>query len=515
MSEAKAWLFPVLLCVIDKPSGLTGQTLGAHASAPGLPARAPAAVSAADPGLACSFSSAGARDVPRPGAPIGFSQQHPLPTPAAPAPQEFPVKCETGSVYMEHGERRKKEADRSRLIHQFGWPACGKVSSSRSLGWQKCSQSMVSRSRSWVMESLQDLQSDRSQWACLSGHRRLFSDGSLDKQRPHRGGHSMALANLTSRPAFLLLGLTDGTDVHPLLFLLFLGVYLVNALGNVSMVVLVRSDGALRSPMYYFLGHLSLVDIGFTTVTVPRLLAGLLHPGQAVSFQGCFAQMYFFVALGITESYLLAAMSYDRTAAVCRPLHYAAVMTPARCSALVAASWAVAHLHSLLHTLLISELSFPRAARVRHFFCDMTVMLSVATSDTSAAQTAIFSEGLAVVLTPLLLVVLLRAHPRRGAGVRSAGGRRRAISTCGAHLVAVSLFFGSILSVYFRPSSAYSARYDRLASVVYAVVTPTLNPFIYSLRNKEVKGSLKRGLRWRAAPPRGVRAGLDSLASQE
>ncbi|XP_024836356.1 olfactory receptor family 1 subfamily R member 1 [Bos taurus] len=325
----------------------------------------------------------------------------------------------------------------------------------------------------------------------------------------------MALANLTSRPEFLLLGLMDGTDIHPLLFLLFLGVYLVNALGNLSMVVLVRSDGALRSPMYYFLGHLSLVDVCFTTVTVPRLLAGLLHPGQAVSFRGCFAQMYFFVALGITESYLLAAMSYDRAAAVCRPLHYAAVMTPGRCMALVGASWAVAHLHSLLHTLLISKLSYPRATPVRHFFCDMTVMLSLATSDTSAAETAIFSEGLAVVLTPLILVALSYARILAAVlGVRSAGGRRRAFSTCGAHLVAVSLFFGSILSVYFRPSSAYSARYDRLASVVYAVVTPTLNPFIYSLRNKEVKGALKRGLRWRAAPPRGVRAGLDSLASQ-
>ncbi|OWK15083.1 hypothetical protein Celaphus_00000857 [Cervus elaphus hippelaphus] len=178
----------------------------------------------------------------------------------------------------------------------------------------------------------------------------------------------MALANLTSRPAFLLLGLTDGTDVHPLLFLLFLGVYLVNALGNLSMVVL----------------------------------------------------------------------------------------------------------------------------------------------------TAIFSEGLAVVLTPLLLVDLSYARILVAVlGVRSAGGRRRVFSTCGAHLVAVSLFFGSILSVYFRPSSAYSARYDRLASVVYAVVTPTLNPFIYSLHNKEVKGALKRGLRWRTAPPRCVRAGVDSLPSQE
>nr|XP_002719076.2 olfactory receptor 1L6 [Oryctolagus cuniculus] len=308
----------------------------------------------------------------------------------------------------------------------------------------------------------------------------------------------MALANLTSAPEFVLLGLMDGADAHPLLFLLFLSVYLLNALGNLSMVVLVRSDGTLHSPMYYFLGHLSLVDVCFTTVTVPRLLAGLLHPGQAVSFQACFSQMYFFVALGITESYLLAAMSYDRAVAVCRPLHYGVQVTPRRCAALVVASWAVAHLHSLLHTLLISALAYPRTAPVRHFFCDMTVMLSLATSDTSTAEAAIFSEGLAVVLTPLLLVslsyaLILIAVLR----VRSAVGRHRAFSTCGAHLVVVLLFFGSVLSVYFRPASAYSARYDRLASVLYAVVTPTLNPFIYSLRNKEVKGALRRGLGWR------------------
>ncbi|KAI5941089.1 olfactory receptor OR1R1 [Manis javanica] len=311
----------------------------------------------------------------------------------------------------------------------------------------------------------------------------------------------MAPTNLTSAPEFLLLGLMDGTDLHPLLFLLILGVYLLNALGNLSMVVVVRTDRALRSPMYYFLGHLGLVDICFATVTVPRLLAGLLRLGQAVSFQDCFAQMYFFVALGITESYLLAAMSYDRAAAVCRPLRYGALVTPGRCAALVGASWAVAHLHALLHTLLISALRYPRRALVRHFFCDMMVMLSLATSDTSAAEAAIFSEGLAVVLTPLLLVSLSYARILAAVlGVRSAGGRRRAFSTCGAHLVAVSLFFGSVLSVYFRPSSAYSASYDRGASMVYAVVTPTLNPFIYSLRNKEVKGALKRGLRWKAAP---------------
>ncbi|XP_064126414.1 olfactory receptor 1L4-like [Loxodonta africana] len=343
----------------------------------------------------------------------------------------------------------------------------------------------------------------------ISGQEEKQPRGSADSaevwhaalQHSHPSGHSKALANLTSAPGFLLLGLMNGPDAQPLLFLLFLGVYLLHALGNLSMVVVVSSDAALHYPMYYFLGHLSLVAVCFTTVTVPRLLISLLHPGQAISFQGCFAQMYFFVALGITESYLLAAMSYDRAVAVCRPLHYGALMTPGRCAALVGASWAVAHLHSLLHTLVISALSFPACAPVRHFFCDMTVMLSLATSDISAAETAIFSEGLTVVLTPLLLVSLSYVCILVAVlGVRSAGGRRRAFSTCGAHLVVVSLFFGSVLSVYFRPLSAYSAHYDRLASIVYAVVTPTLNPFIYSLRNKEVKAALKKGFRCRAAP---------------
>lgn len=311
----------------------------------------------------------------------------------------------------------------------------------------------------------------------------------------------MALANLTSHPEIFLLGLMDDTDSHPLLFLFFLSVYLLNALGNLSMVMLVRFNRALCSPMYYFLGHLSLVDVCFTTVTVPQLLASLLHPGQAMSFQACFAQMYFFVALGITESYLLAAMSYDRAVAVCRPLHYSGVMTPWLCAWLVVVSWIVTNLHSLLHTLLISALSYPRYAPVPHFFHDMMMMLSLVNSDTSSEENAIFSEGLTVVLIPLLLVSLSYAHILVSVlGVRSASGRCRAFSTCGTHLVVVSLFFGSVLSVYFRPSSAYSASYDRFASVVYAVVTPTLNPFIYSLRNKEVKGALKRGFRCRAVP---------------
>ncbi|XP_038603724.1 olfactory receptor 1361-like [Tachyglossus aculeatus] len=306
---------------------------------------------------------------------------------------------------------------------------------------------------------------------------------------------------------FSLLGLLGGPDRHPLLFLLFLGLYLLNVLGNGSMALLVwgrgrRADPRLRAPMYFFLSHLSIVDLLFASVTVPQLLAGLLTPGpRAMLPQACFTQMYFFVALGITESYLLAGMAYDRAVAVGRPLLYGAVMTRRRCGLLVGGAWTVAHLHALLHTRLIASLAFPRPARLRHFFCDMTVLLSLATSDTSVCEAVVLSEGLAVVLAPLvcvglsywriLLAVLRARHP---------GGPHRALSTCGAHLTVVALFFGSVLSVYFRPPAHFAPRYDRVAGVVYAVVTPTLNPYIYSLRNREVKGALRRALTRKTGP---------------
>ncbi|CAO2644130.1 Olfactory receptor 1L4, partial [Lemmus lemmus] len=301
---------------------------------------------------------------------------------------------------------------------------------------------------------------------------------------------------------FILLGLTGNVRLQLILFVVFFFAYIVTTWGNFSILAAIFVEPKLHIPIYYFLGEIYLCwTLGASVSLFLSMLVRFLIHQCRVPYTACFAQMYFFVALGITESYLLAAMSYDRAVAVCRPLHYGAVMTPWRCLALVAASWAVAHLHSLLHTLLISALSYPSSAPVHHFFCDMTMMLSLATSDTSVAETAIFSEGLAVVLTPLLLVSLSYSRILLAVlGVRTTGGRRRAFSTCGAHLVVVSLFFGSVLSVYFRPSSTYSARYDRLASVVYAVVTPTLNPFIYSLRNKEVKGAIKRGFRWTATP---------------
>ncbi|CAO2644128.1 Olfactory receptor 139, partial [Lemmus lemmus] len=305
---------------------------------------------------------------------------------------------------------------------------------------------------------------------------------------------------------FILLGLTGNVRLQLILFVVFFFAYIVTTWGNFSILAAIFVEPKLHIPIYYFLGEIYLCwTLGASVSLFLSMLVRFLIHQCRVPYTACFSHL-----LAGVDCHLLTTMAYDcylpicqplTYMAVCRPLHYGAVMTPWRCLALVAASWAVAHLHSLLHTLLISALSYPSSAPVHHFFCDMTMMLSLATSDTSVAETAIFSEGLAVVLTPLLLVSLSYSRILLAVlGVRTTGGRRRAFSTCGAHLVVVSLFFGSVLSVYFRPSSTYSARYDRLASVVYAVVTPTLNPFIYSLRNKEVKGAIKRGFRWTATP---------------
>lgn len=313
----------------------------------------------------------------------------------------------------------------------------------------------------------------------------------LSSQHPRLSGYSMAPANLTSALEFLLLGLVDGTDIHPAALPALPWCLPAQCAGQpddggggevgwgpqLPYVLFLRSP----KPRGRLLYHCRCPQTaGRPAAPWPgRVLPGMLCPDVLLRGSGHHREL----PAGSRLS----------------PPAYGAVLTPGRCAALMAASWAGAHLHYLRHTLLISALSYPCPAPVRHF-CDMTVMLSLATLDTAAAEAAIFSEGLAVVLTPLVLVSLSYARILFAVlGVLSAGGRRRAFSTCGAHLVVVSLFFGSVLSVSFRPSSAYSAGYDRLASVVYAVLTPTLNPFIYSLRNKEVQGALKKELRWRAA----------------
>ncbi|KAL6090188.1 hypothetical protein STEG23_036004 [Scotinomys teguina] len=292
---------------------------------------------------------------------------------------------------------------------------------------------------------------------------------------------------------FLLLGLTSDPKQQVWLFASFLAMYLVNVIGNSVIIAAIQGDAHLHTPMYFFLSNLSLVDICFATVIVPQMLVNLLTQKKTILFTQCLSQMYFFVAFAITDSFLLAAMAIDRYVAICNPLHYITTMSPRRCRLLVIASWTVSHLHSLTHTILMGRLSFCGPNVIHHFFCDVQPLLTLSCSDTSINELLAFTEGSAVIMSPFIFIIvsyvcitwtILR--------VPSVGARYKAFSTCGSHLTVVTLFYGTAISVYIRPSSTYSVTKDRVVTVVYTVVIPMLNPFIYSLRNKDIKQALKK-----------------------
>ncbi|XP_030400892.1 olfactory receptor 1361-like [Gopherus evgoodei] len=304
----------------------------------------------------------------------------------------------------------------------------------------------------------------------------------------------MDSTNSSIHPDFLLLGFSSHPGQEHLLFSLFLCMYLLNLLGNLLILLLTRSDPRLRgSPMYFFLSHLSLVDVCFTSTIMPKMLANLRARGQGIPYTGCLVQMYFFVAFAITENFLLGVIALDRYLAICRPLRYAVLMSPLRRQALVGSSWLLAHLHSLLHTLLMSQLSFCGHTRLPHFFCDFQPLLALACSRKRLNELLSFLEGGVLVIGPFLLIVLSYARILWDV-LRVPERRRKAFQTCGAHLAVVGLFYGTAISVYFRPLTSYSGDRDKLATVMYTVVTPTLNPFIYSLRNQDIKAALRQSL---------------------
>ncbi|XP_021529790.2 olfactory receptor 1L4-like [Aotus nancymaae] len=299
--------------------------------------------------------------------------------------------------------------------------------------------------------------------------------------------------NQTHVTEFLLLGLTTDSKQQVWLFACFLAMYLVNVVGNSVIMAAICGDARLHTPMYFFLSNLSLVDICFTTVIVPRMLVNMLTQTKTILFAQCLTQMYFFVAFGITDSFLLAVMAIDRYMAICNPLHYTTAMSPRRCLLLVTASWVVSHLHSLTHTVLMARLSFCGPSVIHHFFCDVQPLLTLSCSDTSVNELTAFTESSFVVMGPFIFIIVSYVYITRAVlRVPSAGARFKAFSTCGSHLTVVALFYGTIISVYIRPSSTYSVTKDRVVAVIYTVVTPTLNPFIYSLRNKDMKQALRK-----------------------
>ncbi|XP_043326465.1 olfactory receptor 1L6-like [Cervus canadensis] len=295
---------------------------------------------------------------------------------------------------------------------------------------------------------------------------------------------------------FLLLGLTSDLKQQVWLFASFLAMYLVNVGGNSVIIAAIQGDVHLHTPMYFFLSNLSLVDICFTTVIVPQMLVNMLTQRKAILFTQCLTQMYFFVAFAITDSFLLAAMALDRYVAICHPLHYTTTMNPRRCLQLVTASWLVSHLHSLTHTVLMARLSFCGPNIIHHFFCDVQPLLMLSCSDTSVNELLAFTEGSFVIMSPFIFIIISYVYITRAVlRVPSGRGRYKVFSTCGSHLTVVALFYGTIISVYIRPSSTYSVMKDRVITVIYTVVIPMLNPFIYSLRNKDMKQAMKKLMR--------------------
>nr|XP_033817802.1 olfactory receptor 1361-like [Geotrypetes seraphini] len=304
--------------------------------------------------------------------------------------------------------------------------------------------------------------------------------------------------NETDMTEFILLGFSDLQQHRALLFILFLTLYIVTLSGNIAMVTVISADAHLHRPMYFFLGNLSLVDLLFTSTTVPTMLNNFLSETKAISFSSCLLQMYFVILFGTAESFLLAVMAYDRYVAICDPMHYAIVMTRRFCLQLVMTSWIAASLHSLLHALLTFKLSFCKSNTIHNFFCELAKLLKLSCSDTSTNELVIFIEGSFVVIQPFILIAV--SYLRIASAILkmpSTHGKSKVFSTCSSHLAVVALFYGTVISLYFRPSASSSLEKDRAASVMYSIVAPLLNPFIYSLRNNEVKGALRRAV-WRS-----------------
>ncbi|XP_020937916.1 olfactory receptor 1J4-like [Sus scrofa] len=301
----------------------------------------------------------------------------------------------------------------------------------------------------------------------------------------------MRRENQSSVSKFLLLGLPIQPEHQGMFFALFLCMYLTTVLGNLLIIILIRLDPRLHTPMYFFLSHLALTDISFSSVTVPKMLMNMQTQDKSIPYAGCVTQTYFFLHFACIDNLLLAVMAYDRYVAVCHPLHYAIFMRERLCIFLLAGSWLLSGASALTHTLLLVQLSFCADNIILHFFCDLVPLLKLSCSDTSLNELVIFTVGSVGLVFPLSGILV--SYGRIGLSilrVPSTKGVCKALSTCGSHLSVVSLFYGTIMAVYFSSSSGQSHEKDIIASMMYTVVTPMLNPFIYSLRNRDMKQAL-------------------------
>ncbi|KAM5306595.1 olfactory receptor 7A17-like [Glossophaga mutica] len=305
----------------------------------------------------------------------------------------------------------------------------------------------------------------------------------------------MEPGNVTQSSEFLLLGLSEEPELQPLLFGLFLFMYLITVLGNLLIILAVSSDSHLHTPMYFFLSNLSLVDICFISTTIPKMLLNIQTESKAITYAGCLTQMYFFLLFAGVDDFILTVMAYDRYVAICHPLHYTVIMNSQLCGLFVLVSWIMSAVNSLLQCLMVLDLSFCSDLEMPHFFCELKQVVQLACSDTFPNDIVMyFSAGL---LGGGPLAGILYSYSKIVSSVRaipSAQGKYKAFSTCASHLSVVFLFYVTGLGVYLGSVGTHSSQSSATASVMYTVVTPMLNPFIYSLRNKDIKRALERFL---------------------
>lgn len=299
--------------------------------------------------------------------------------------------------------------------------------------------------------------------------------------------------NQTNFLEFILTTFSDDPAKQPLLFFLLLFIYLTTVVGNLLVILTCISNVCFHSPMYYFLSNLSLIDLCLSSTTVPKMLVDIQTGNTTISFNNCMIQMYLFICFLGVETLLLPIMSYDRFVAICLPLSYLSIMTPKFCACLVASSCIFAILSAQIHTILFLQLSFCEDNKIPQFFCDIGPLLKLSCSDTHINELFIFIEGGLVVVVSLICILV--SYILIGYSIvrmPSTIGKFKAFSTCFSHICVVLLFFGTIIGVYLCPSNSHIAERDKAAAIMYTVITPLLNPFIYSLRNSHLTGALRK-----------------------
>ncbi|XP_063295416.1 olfactory receptor 5V1-like [Pelobates fuscus] len=299
-------------------------------------------------------------------------------------------------------------------------------------------------------------------------------------------------SNQTAVNDFILLGLSTIPNLQAIFFSLFLSMYVATLVGNTLLIVAVKLNTQLQTPMYFFLSNLAFIDICFSTTILPQILVNTLVEDKKISKLGCATQMFISLVLGSTECLLLAVMSFDRYAAICKPLHYNVIMSKKLCITLATGCWTVSVINKFAHVVLTFKLPFCRS-HTNHYFCEMPLFFRLSCADTSFNKIAMYVSAVIIVTCSFLLTLVSYIHIISTIlKIRSSEGRHKVFSTCASHLIVVSLYYTSIMSMYLRPHSASSAETDKHISLIYTTVTPMLNPIVYSIRNKPVKGTIQR-----------------------